>query len=49
MIHIPIKDIISIILFVFLLIVINRQAKIIENLEDKVEDLEFELKKFKDK
>lgn len=46
--YLTIKDIISIICIVILLLVINYQAKKIEKLQDKIEDLQFKLRINKD-
>lgn len=46
---IPLKDIISIVMFVFLLFVINRQARIINVLESEIDNLKLENKRLKDK
>lgn len=42
--YLTIKDIISIICIVILLLVINYQAKKIEKLQDKIDDLQFRLR-----
>ena len=47
--HITLKDIISIVMFVFLLFVINRQARIIGALESEIDNLKLENKRLKDK
>ena len=47
--HITLKDIISIAMFVFLLFVINRQARIINVLESEIDNLKLENKRLKDK
>ena len=47
--HITLKDIISIVMFVFLLFVINRQARIISTLESEIDNLKLENKRLKDK
>lgn len=46
---ITLKDIISIVMFVFLLFVINRQARIIGSLESEIDDLKLENKRLKEK
>ena len=47
--HITLKDIISIVMFVFLLFVNNRQARIISTLESEIDNLKLENKRLKDK
>ena len=47
--QITLKDIISIVMFVFLLFVINRQARIISTLESEIDNLKLENKRLKDK